>query len=65
MLMAAVFIKCFNYNIVLLNASNYRKSRVIMAAIFFIKVHRFTAVHPNVMHNFICDFGDLPCEFLQ
>ena len=24
--MAAVFIKCFNYNIVLLNASNYRKS---------------------------------------
>ena len=34
MLMAAVFIKCFNYNIVLLNASNYRKSRVIMAAIF-------------------------------
>ena len=35
MLMTAVFIKCFNYNIVLLNASNYRKSRVIMAAIFF------------------------------
>ena len=34
MLMAAVFIKFFNYNIVLLNASNYRKSRVIMVAIF-------------------------------
>ena len=34
MLMAAVFIKFFNYNIVLLNASNYRKSRVIMAVIF-------------------------------